>query len=458
MVTHILLCTVGGSHQPIVTAIEALKDRASQSEGRYFVCFFCTETIGKRPGSITQVTGPGNVIKEKPSDPRCTLPNIPTQTGLAASCFGTCIVHPDNLDEAYLAMRRQIRELRTQHAGAQFVADYTGATKAMTAALVCAATESEYIDLEVVIGQRVDLVSVSPGTHAAAAVQVTGMQTDRDVVRHLRLWKQFAYDQAAQTLSRVHMIAGTPAQERALLAKNLSESLALWDSFDHGGAFIVLGRCKGDIMGNCSDAERSSLIDMFGTIESLAERGSERSEVLQLFDLWLNAERRGAQGRFDDAVARWYRLMEWTAQWLLKTVLEIGSTAKFPRSELPEGVEIPGTEKTVELGLLKAWQVVEGRFDPDAAGIEGVARRFIDDSHKKLLDLIRIRNNSRLAHGFDPVTRKNWEDVKSFTEQHVLCILREALKIVKLKRVPAQLPQSPPNFLLWPYDPTRGSS
>ena len=36
-------------------------------------------------------------------------------------------------------------------------------------------------------------------------------------------------------------------------------------------------------------------------------------------DLWRNAERRAVQGRYDDAVARCYRMVEWTAQWLLRT-------------------------------------------------------------------------------------------------------------------------------------------
>ena len=185
MATHILLCTVGGSHQPIVAAIEALKDRASRDGGEYFVCFFCTETIGGRPGSITQITGTGAVVRASFSDPGPTLPNIPTQTELSSSCFATCIVPPDNLNEAYLLMRHQVRTLSEQFASRRLVADYTGGTKAMTAALVCAALESDGLDLQVVIGARVDLISVSDGTHAAAAVDVSRMRTDRAVARHL---------------------------------------------------------------------------------------------------------------------------------------------------------------------------------------------------------------------------------------------------------------------------------
>ena len=53
----ILLCTVGGNHQPVLRAIE-------QISPAHF-CFFCTgrDPGSGRPGSIAQVTGEGSVIK-----------------------------------------------------------------------------------------------------------------------------------------------------------------------------------------------------------------------------------------------------------------------------------------------------------------------------------------------------------------------------------------------------------
>ncbi len=52
-----LLCTVGGAHQPIFRAIGTLAPR--------YVCFFCTDRDPDtgRPGCIVQVTGKGNIIK-----------------------------------------------------------------------------------------------------------------------------------------------------------------------------------------------------------------------------------------------------------------------------------------------------------------------------------------------------------------------------------------------------------
>lgn len=452
MATHILLCTVGGSHEPIVASIAELKRRASRDDGEYLVCFICSESVGRRPGSIDYITGECTPIEVRRGGEIVErLQNIPTLIDLPVACFEICVVHPDNLDDAYIKIRRHIRDLREKKPGARFVADYTGGTKTMTSALVCAALESDDVDLQVVIGTRVNLVGVSPGTpHGAGSVHVPGVLIDRAVARHLRLWERFAYHQAARTLQCVPVNAGTPEQERALLARHLSEVLALWDDFNHKSAAELLDMRKGDVMSKCSKGEKKLYGNLVSTIGLLGNHHHPKREVLQLFDLWLNAKRRAVQGRFDDAVARWYRLMEWTAQWLLKTVLEIQSTAEFPRKELPEGVEVAGPQDPVQIGLRKAWLVVKGRFDGDARGVEGVARRFIDHNDEKLRHLVQKRNYSLLAHGFKPVTKEDWEEVESFTEEHVVTVLREALRVVEVREAPKQLPQSPPDFLMWP--------
>jgi len=58
--TVILLCTVGGSHEPILTAL-----RQTTPD---FVCFICTDRdpATGRPGSDTQILGKGACIKIRP--------------------------------------------------------------------------------------------------------------------------------------------------------------------------------------------------------------------------------------------------------------------------------------------------------------------------------------------------------------------------------------------------------
>ena len=239
MSNQILLCTVGGSHQPIIKAI--------QSTSPCYVCFFCTDRdpTTDRPGSIDQVTGEGNVIKKSNApDAKPELPNIPTQAGLQVDQFEVSIVPADDLDGAYSTMRDATAELAAKFSGARFIADYTGGTKSMTAALVCAALEAagegNDIVLQVVTGARTNLVSVQAGTEHAMIASVARLRLRHEMALYLRAWERFAYYEAAEGLNSISIAADAKDRKRYELALGLSRALALWDNFDHAGAFGLI--------------------------------------------------------------------------------------------------------------------------------------------------------------------------------------------------------------------------
>ncbi|WP_420827368.1 hypothetical protein [Halochromatium glycolicum] len=142
MTETVLLCTVGGSHQPILTAIQELAPT--------FVLFFATgrDPATGRAGSIETITGKGHPIEmRRGGEVLERLPNIPTQAGLAEDRFEVVEVPTDDLDGAVAAMTAATAALRQRFPAAAFVADYTGGTKTMTAALVMTALEAEDIQL-----------------------------------------------------------------------------------------------------------------------------------------------------------------------------------------------------------------------------------------------------------------------------------------------------------------------
>ena len=106
--------------------------------------------------------------------------------------------------------------MSTRFPGARFVADYTGGTKTMTAALVCAALQSDDVELQLVSGARRDLVGVVDGTERAMAP-------------YLAAWKRYAYQEAAAGLERIRVAADAPDRQRLNLALVLSRALARWD-------------------------------------------------------------------------------------------------------------------------------------------------------------------------------------------------------------------------------------
>lgn len=419
----VLLCTVGGAHQPILKAIESTAPR--------HVCFFCTDRdpeTGKQ-GSIQQVTGKGAVIKAHPRDKKPTLPNIPAQAELADGCFETRIVPADDLDGAYLVMRATVAELVHRHPGAQFVADYTGGTKTMTAALTCAALESDDIELQLVAGARPDLLRVANGTEQTVVASVARLRLDRAMAPYLGAWRRFAYHEAAEGLDGIRIGADVADRARLALARALSRALARWDDFDHAGALELLEH-YGSRVG-------PSYPSMLPALRSLTRTADKRHEPARLWDLWLNAERRASQGRFDDAVARVYRLIEWTAQWQLRDKLR-ADTADFPPELLPEGVDAsPGRDGKIKVALWSAWQIV-------AECTQGPAQNLIARHGAELRDLLSIRNDSILAHGFHPVQRPEWERMQRWMQDRFLPVLQLLAQDSGLKKPPEQLPAKPP--------------
>ena len=426
----VLLCTVGGSHQPIVKAIRSLAPA--------YVCFFCTSNdpeSGKQ-GSLSQVTGTGNVIKASPSDARPTLPNIPRQAGLDADGFEHCIVPADDLDGGVIAMRAATDALAARFSGTRFVADYSGGTKTMTAALVCVALDRDDVDLQLVTGARPDLDRVADGTEQPMTASVARLRLDRAMGPYLSAWRRYAYHEAAAGLGAIRIAVDAPDRARLGLASVLSSALARWDDFDHAGAFGLLKPYAARVA--------PSYPSMVPTLRLLAGKNGPQQEPARLLDLWLNAQRRAAQGRYDDAVARVYRMIEWTGQWLLRTKLG-ADTADFAADLLPPQVEAhPDGDGKVKLGLWDAWQVVKSRLKP------GPAHDMIANCGSELRDLLRIRNDSILAHGFTPVQKPSWERMESWVENRFLPVLDHYARAAGLKKPLDQLPIEPPESVRTP--------
>ena len=420
----ILLCTVGGAHQPILKAIESTSPR--------YVCFFCTDRDPRtgRPGSIVQITGKGNVVKANFGDAEPTLPNIPAQAGLDAERFEARTVPADDLDGAFFTMRAAAADLAGRLPGARFVADYTGGTKTMTAALVCAALERDDVELQLIAGARRDLVRVEDGTEQAMTASVARLRLDRAMAPWLGAWRRFAYHEAADGLRRIRMAtAGNADDTRLGLARILSQALARWDDFDHGGALALIEDQAARVA--------SRLPALLPALRRLVDEDDARHEPACLFDLWLNVERRAAQGRFDDAVARWYRLMEWTAQWQLRTALCV-DTADFPQDLLPaDAATVPSRDGKIKIGVWQAWQIVEHH-------LSGPARAFIVEHGPALRDLLDLRNHSILAHGYRPVGAADWKQVSAWTRERFLPVLRVLAIAAGLKHEPSQLPTELP--------------
>jgi CRISPR-associated protein (TIGR02710 family) len=120
--------------------------------------------------------------------------------------------------------------------------------------------------------------------------------------------------------------------------------------------------------------------------------------------LFLNAQRRREEGKYDDAVARLYRLIEMAGQ---AALMDRGvDTGNVEPDRLPDSLRAeyaarrsPDTGKIV-LGLQEDYRILAAFGNP-------LGEAFLEN--KRLRDLLAARNLSILAHGRAPVGRERCE-------------------------------------------------
>lgn len=413
---QILLSTVGGSHQPIVSAINELRPD--------FVVFICTgkDPATGRTGSDSQIEGRGNCIKAHPHDDKPTLPSIPNQTGLLPEQYQVVLTLSDDLDRIYLDCHRTIEEISQRFPDARIVADFTGGTKSMSAGLIMAALEHPDVDLQLVTGSRADLVKVQDGSQFAALANSEQIRFQRLIAPYKQAWSRFAYSEAEAGLKQLKPPSNSELRGQYTRFRELSRAFAEWDNFNHHLAF--------DILQTYANKELSPYLTIARTLN---DSNSARCDAARLFDLYCNAERRAEQGRYDDAVARVYRLIEWTAQWLLKIHCGL-DTSDVKETEIPEGIKLTQNQQNQwQAGLFNAWQLVRLKT-------QGEAAQFIQREENRLLDHLKIRNQSILAHGFEPVKQSDWQTLQIWMKQRFMPMLLAEGKRVGLKEIPMQLP------------------
>lgn len=419
--TQILICTVGGSHQPIVSAINDLRPD--------FVVFICTDRdpATNQPGSRVQIEGKGNCIKAHNGDANPTLPNILTQTGLASEKYEMVLTLSDNLDRIYLDCVTAIDDISRRFPDARIVADYTGGTKSMSAGLVMAVVESPGIDLQLVTGSRADLIKVQDGSQFSGKADCERVRYRRLTEPYRRAWQRYAYSEAVAGLAGLKPPGGL--RDEYTRFRELSRAFAEWDNFNHAQALSILKTYAPSLPDH--------LKKYLSTANQLNDNNQNKCDAARLLDLFRNAERRAAQGRYDDAVARIYRLIEWSAQWLLKVQAGI-ETGDVRPEQIPDHLTLTKNRKGQwQAGLFNAWQLVKHHT-------KGPAAAFITEQENTLRSHIEARNTSILAHGFTPIQNNQWQLIYAWLESQFIPMLLEETAKSGIKTLPAQLPDDYP--------------
>lgn len=394
----LLVCTVGGAPEPIVASIKALgpervlfivsSETAEQVEGRI------VPLLAEKGASLT----PGRYEK-------IVLDNAQDLQGCVQ-----CIQR-----EA----APQVERWRQRGAEYAVVADMTGGTKCMTAALALVARRWPC---------RFSYVGGSERTKGGVGIVVTGKE---QVLHTQNPWDSLGFqaaDDAIGLFDRANYEAAEAVLEPALrhmtqagekndlaALKLLCEAYGAWDLFDHGKAASRLkdARRRANDLRHLLPTQAEALLRQIDghvrTLEPLLAPGPKGHEFL--LDLCANAQRCAQRGRYDDAVARLYRLLEALAQVRLRVDHGLADTEKMPLERVPEPLRGAWASRsrdgTVHLGLQDDYDLLMALGDPLGSRFEQLA---LDDRRKSPLS---ARNKSILAHGFSPVARATFDQLWS---------------------------------------------
>jgi CRISPR-associated protein (TIGR02710 family) len=389
----LLIATVGGSPEPIVASLKHW-----------------------RPSRALFVTSP----QTRPEVEGKVLP-LAQQEGvdLAVGCYD-CHEVPDAQD--FTSCVRKMRDLvpevsRWLARGPDYevVVDYTGGTKTMSAAVAVQAhswgcrfayvggSERTKNDVGVVVSGKEQVLHVRNPWEALGCQAIEDART---------LFDQAAYGAAGQLLQRAFLRVQDPARKRELSAlKTLADAYDSWDRFQHRDAVRLLGeaaRSENDFRSLFGPRGADTLLRQVAGhreyLQRLLDEDAVTRDRARVIDLLANAGRRLDERRFDDAVARLYRALEALAQVRLHEAYGIDNTGRVALDRIPEPLRTSLAARArngaVFFGLQDDYAFLRAQNDPLGVRFHELG---LDDWEKSPLV---ARNQSLLAHGFEPVSEK----------------------------------------------------
>ncbi len=392
----VLICSVGGTPDPIRKSIDSLQ-----------------------PEYVIYVASPGSR-----KTIRLDIESALTWKGVADTEVITLVDYQDLLQcvqDIREGLEQSLNKMGLPH-DTLLVADITGGTKVMSAALTLVMMEQERSRFFYIGGDRRSkegLGVVESGhellMHQDNPWEVTALREVRNLA-HLFNSGRFA---AALDIAR-RLAEHMAGREKFYAAvADVLEAYAAWDGFDHKTALKKLrqgiGRLEPYAYGhgrlhrqleifrrNGEELERVQL-DAQGLLspDAVPQFGGRA----YLIDLLANAERRAAAGRFDDAVARLYSAIEKSAKTALRIRHGIDNSNVDPERTPPsirESLVAAADENgEIRIGLQKSFDLLEALHDPLGA---------VYSRHRETLyRALRSRNLSLLAHGFIPVRQGAYE-------------------------------------------------
>jgi CRISPR-associated protein (TIGR02710 family) len=373
-----VVCTVGGSPAPIRSMLAALRPNA--------IAFIVSSSEGATQSSRSQVED--GVLEDGGPGLRCS-------PGAPGDVHSVRIIEVplDDPDAIYRRCLDTIDWIRQRAPEARFVADYTGGTKSMSSGLLLAALSRSWVDIQFMAGDRSDLIRVADGSEHPRIIGSARIHADRTIAAAEEAIAGWDYAAAARILRDLRKPGSGLARAQRRLVEAMvdwCETLALWDAFRHREAYRSF-----------RDREVVLPAKAAASLAALAAADTRPSFALSE-DLWLNALRRAETGRYDDALARLYRVTESALQ--ARVFVKFAKTTDSIRfEELPPKLQARRSPEAFGLGLADTARYLR-EMDADDAFAGAFFSEAVDEAPKWLAR----RNHSILAHGFSATRAEDW--------------------------------------------------
>jgi len=395
--SRLLICTVGGSPQPIVATLAHWKPqriRFIPSAGTRATIQEAIDEAAKADFEIDQ--GRYDVLElTDPEDLSCCLEDIRSLTPT-------------------------VQEWANRGKGSKAIVDFTAGTKCMSAALALQARRwpcvFSYIGGERRNKEGVGVVETGSEkvVHQVNPWDALGYQAVEDFCL---LFDQGAFDAATSLAeeARERTDDMTRKSEFSALVM-LAKGYAFWDKFAHEKAHAELARLNKQfnnleaVFGTTATRTlRSDIAKAQGHLQALYDE--DHLNETHIADLLANADRRAKEGRFDDAVARLYRAVEAMAQLALKTEFGIESTAQVPLDRIPDDLRQKWSPRADNNGCLRLG--LQDIYALLRAKKHKLGSSFFDLGLADQESPLSARNHSILAHGFEAISQKTFKSLRS---------------------------------------------
>jgi CRISPR-associated protein (TIGR02710 family) len=347
------------------------------------------------------------------------------------------ISEPEDLDICLGEMRRLLQRISNAD---KVIVNYTGGTKAMSAAIVHAALTTSFAgELELhYVGGAVRDKNGRVIREAMETRKTARTLTQERMEQILDLMKGHRYELAA------YLAEGLPELGRLAFIKKASRSLLLWDNFAYEKAADGLRGLYQQAQGFVDDQRLGKLAEtvrrlvsevitpVLNTIRAFREWEKGKQETIQpegvqllCADILENASRHLHRQEWTETVLRSYRALEAAVQGAL-ALLGLNPWCFDPsKLSLEQVQEIQGQlnympkELTLWSGII-VWQTVSGK-------------RLDDEMQKWSVDLQQLRNRSILEHGYRACTQDDAQRALSYAEGLAAFVLGCDLKPLREK-------------------------